>query len=301
MFQWIFVTYVFYAAFLNGAFQSDKLRLFIPYLIFGHILSTILLIMDVGQQEWEANPWFYEHNLLSLFTIYILCELSVNRRYPKAIWVLLFYILALTALTDRVSVQGLNLILLFVCFFRVHPAVITVFAIFVIIFPVATALNISDNDLAQMADVDFNVYIRMDFVRGAYTSFLDSPFLGIGFDNLYRPANFPYLATHPLLNDLESLALVSNHHSVFDTFLRFGLILAPLFLWPIFRQMYVPSYDRNVQIGIMVLAFGLSFNAYFEQQVQISSVCFMTAFLLLKNASLRRAATAQGRYPRIGT
>lgn len=308
MFQWIFATYTFYTAFHNGAFEVRQLPKFLPYLALGHLLAAVLLALDIGQQPWEANPLFYEHNLLSFFTIFVLARMATDSTNRRALWYLVAYLLVLTVLTDRMSVIALNLAVLGVLFVRIPPVLLAGFALFTLLSPIYAALTISQTALVRLIDVDFNTYIRMEFIGSAASMLKGHLLTGVGFDTLHRSLNYAYAQVHPLLNDPEFVASVSNHHSFFDTVFRFGLILGPIFLWPILRQLLVSGHDRAAQAGILFQAFGLSFNAYFEQQGQITTVCFITALLMVENRvrhaerrGISRRSRAAGQRPSLAT
>lgn len=300
LFQFLFLTYGFLTGFHNGAFEAARLPRFLPYLVIGHICSFALPAAGIGQ--WADAPLFYEHNALSYFTIFVLLRTWMERGDARVFLILVLYLAALAAMTDRMSAIALSVGIIGFSLVRPPPAPLAILALTIQFFPIYAAINASESDLLRMSDADFNTYIRMEFIRSAWSMLSDHLLTGVGFDTLNRPISYPYIMFHPLLNNLEELETVTNHHSIFDTMFRFGPIFGLIFLWPILRNLYVRSRDPAVQAGILFQAFGLSFNAWLENQIMLSLVCFVTAVLMVENAKVRhgRARAYTGRETRTG-
>ena len=128
--------------------------------------------------------------------------------------------------------------------------------------------------------MDHNTYIRAEFVRGAFPLLADKPLFGLGFGPSYRPLNFNYLSTHSLLTNMQHLNIVSNHHSVFDTAYRLGMVPAACFVFALFVRPNLKNYSRILKFTMLTLGIGLSLNAWFENQAQMLIVASLSALLL---------------------
>lgn len=294
IFQFFFFAYVLQAAFHDGAFEPERLVRFLPYLVVGHLASALLPAAGVGQQEWEDNPPFYEHNLLTFFTIFALIRVSDRKLFRFATPCLVAYILALTLLTNRISVIALSVFILSTLVLRPHPLILAVASMALLLFPIYTALSATPTEMVMANDIHHDTYMRMEFIRSAYSVLKDHLVFGVGFGTPWRSGSFDYLTQHVLFTDPEQLAAVSNHHSLFDTYFRFGLIFGTVFMWPFYQQIFSWSRDRAIQVGTVFLSVGLSFNAYFENHNEISLVAFVVAMTIAEAERRRRGAVALG-------
>ena len=284
MVQFVICTYAFYTAFYNGVFDEDNLGWFVIPLVLGHLNSIVLSILGVGSWD-EDRPAFTEHNTLTFFTIFLLLSKIDARRGCLPVFALIAYVATLALFTDRTSVHALSLCVIALIVVRLPPIAIATAAAVIILYPIYFALTASNTELMAMANADFrNTFIRVEFLRSAAYLFsqdlTNHLLMGMGFGTDFRTVNFNYFRPHPLLIDPEKVASTSNHHSIFDVYFRFGLIFGTVFLWPIIRQFYIPSRSLAPKAGIFFLAFGLSFNAYLDNELEVSLVSFIVALLL---------------------
>ncbi len=291
MIQLVFCIYAFYTAFYNGIFEEETLGWFVIPLVLGHINAIALTILGVGSWD-EDRPAFTEHNTLTFFTIFLLLSKIDARRGRLPALALVAYMLTIALFTDRTSVHALSLCVIALIFVRPPPIAIVTAAAVVIIYPILFALTASDSQLAAVANADYrNTFIRVEFIRSAAYLFSkdlsNHLLLGMGFGTDFRTTNFNYLRPHPLLVDDLNVASISNHHSIFDVYFRFGLVFGTVFLWPIVRQFYIASCTLAPKAGIFFLTFGLSFNAYLDNELEVSLVSFIVALLLREQYVLR--------------
>ena len=297
MVQLAICTYAFYTAFHSGIFEEDKLGWFVIPLVLANINSVALTILGVGSWD-EDRPAFTEHNTLTFFTIFLLMSKIDARRGRLPVVALVAYMAALALFTDRISVHALSLCVIALTMVRLPPAVIATAAAVIIIYPIVFALTANTTELMAMANADVrNTFIRVEFMRSAAYLFAQDLAnhlaLGMGFGTDFRTTNFNYFRPHPLLIDPEKVASTSNHNSIFDVYFRFGLIFGTVFLWPIIRQFYIASRSLAPKAGIFFLAFGLAFNAYLDNELEVSLVSFIVALLLREQYLIRQRRRAQ--------
>ena len=305
MVQLILCTYAFYTAFYNGVFEEEKLGWFVIPLVLAHINSVALTMLSVGSWD-EDRPAFTEHNTLTFFTVFLLMSKIDARRGRWPVVILVAYMVGLALFTDRFSVHALSLCVVALTFVRLPPVLIATVSAVIIIYPIFFALTASGTELIAMANADLrNAFIRVEFMRSAAYLFSQDLvrhlFIGMGFGTDFRTVNFNYVRPHPLLIDPEKVASTSNHHSIFDVYFRFGLIFGTVFLWPIVRQFYIASRSLAPKAGIFFLAFGMSFNAYLDNELEVSLVSFILALLLREQYLIRQRRRAPRLHPSMRT
>ncbi|MBB4053778.1 hypothetical protein GGR20_003440 [Devosia subaequoris] len=152
----------------------------------------------------------------------------------------------------------------------------------VVFLPIALYLSIDNNTTAALIGYDYNTYIRSEFIRAAWGLLKDKLVFGVGFGPEFRPRAFNYMTTHPLLNDPNAILLVSNHHSIFDTAYRLGIPMAGVLMYVLFVSPKLSSEDKMGKFFMLALAFGMSINAWFEDQAQVVMVAMLSVFLITR-------------------
>lgn len=181
--------------------------------------------------------------------------------------------------TGRSSVAMLLAVIL-VAYWVPLPRRLTLLAVaLILIMPIAFYLWVDPQTLIQVYAFDHNTGIRAEFVRGASHLLEQSPAFGLGFGGPYRPINFPYLYRHPLLNDLDAVHIVSNHHSLFDIAFRLGIPSAAVFAIGVFWSPMRSTHTAIVSVLGIVAAFGLSFNAWLENQYMLPQLVLLIALM----------------------
>ncbi|WIV49745.1 hypothetical protein QQG91_08650 [Marivivens sp. LCG002] len=146
--------------------------------------------------------------------------------------------------------------------------------------PIYIYLDLDISQLNTLSIIDFNSYIRADFIRGAMFTLKDNLLTGVGFGPAYRPINFSYLSDHPLLNQVSEMQRVSNHHSIFDVAYRLGIPATIPLIYEIFIAPRLSGNDSSLKFLMISLALGLSVNAWFENQAQLPLMALISATII---------------------
>ena len=236
------------------------------------ILSTIITFTA----NWVTIGYVHEFTPNSLFLVVALLYAFPLRAWNVclAISVILIFLTA-----GRASPMLTGLILVGMRVFPLPSNLTKMIAIVLIVFPIVFYLTIEPSTLFSLLGIDHNAYIRAEFVRSAYEMLKNDLIFGVGFGPGYRPLNFNYLTQHTLLTDTVALQTVSNHHSIFDVALRVGVPAAVYFVVVLFIS---PKTKGNnlANAMLLVLALGVSANAWFENQAQLLNVILISAVLI---------------------
>lgn len=181
--------------------------------------------------------------------------------------------------TGRSSVAMLLAIIL-VAYWIPLPRRLTLLVVsLILIVPIVFYLAVDPQTLIHVYAFDHNTGIRAEFIRGATHLLEQSPIFGVGFGGPYRPINFPYLYRHTLLNDLDAVHIVSNHHSLFDIAFRLGIPSAVVFAIGVFWSPMRSRHTTIVPVLSIVAASGLSFNAWLENQYMLPQLVLLIALM----------------------
>jgi hypothetical protein len=180
---------------------------------------------------------------------------------------------------DRVSVHFVSFIFITLYWIRLPDRVTIIFSLAILVLPVVFYLACEPDAIRWLYRLDPNTGIRAEFIRGASSLLQESPIFGTGFGGPYRPPNFSYVHEHNLLNDVAAVHIVSNHNSLFDIALRLGVPVAILFALGIFNVSKQARASPTFPLLCLVVAAGLSFNAWFENQAQLPQLVLALAFM----------------------
>jgi hypothetical protein len=195
---------------------------------------------------------------------------------------------------DRVSVQFVSLLFVALYWIRPPDRVTILLSAVILIFPIAFYLFCEPDTVRWLYRIDPNTGIRAEFIRGASSLLQQSPILGTGFGGPYRPPNFTYVREHNLLNDMVEVHIVSNHNSLFDVALRLGVPVSIMFAWGIFSVSKQARLSSTFPLLCIVVAAGLSFNAWFENQAQLPQLVLALVFMHAGQAIGRNHAVRPG-------
>ena len=171
-----------------------------------------------------------------------------------------------------------------ICYvFPVHLRIAKVLAMVIVAAPVVIYLNLSHSELLGALQFDHNTYIRAEFMRGSVEYIKHNFLFGIGFDHPYRDVGFHYITHHPFLIRPDIVDIVSNHHSIYDTVLRTGIVGAGPLCWLLWGGVRPTRGRRFTAFLLLMMAFGLSLNAWMEDQKHLAMVAVIA---VLSNRAL---------------
>ena len=246
----------------------------------GLIVVSILYETFLNPREDAAGHWLAFHNI-SINMLALTAAFFLQDRYERRRMVVPFVVfIAFSMLAAyRSTVDIFFIVAALFYFVRLPPAVTKAICAVLIFGPIVIYLTADRDTLIAMLDFDHNTYVRAEFMRGALPTLLQNPVFGVGFDVPFRDNQYAYLTDHPLLRLDESVSVVSNHHSIFDTALRLGALGAGLLYYMVFiRPKLGPGYGYR-GILMVAMALGLGSNAWFENQNQIAQVALLMALL----------------------
>jgi hypothetical protein len=126
----------------------------------------------------------------------------------------------------------------------------------------------ADDTLREFFLLDDNAEIRSEMIKGANHLISNFNFAtGIGFGRPFRSTEYDYDLDHPLLYSDYMIFQISNHNSLFDIFLRTGLVGYLVFLIYIFRvhiQLKTTTTNAFTGISLAIAAFSMVVNAYLD-------------------------------------
>lgn len=244
------------------------------FLVAAALASTVYggYLLDVGANQSDVSITLIAW-MLGLF-------IRGGERQPVTHFLAVLGVaIAILAITDRSSVVLILLTIPAMYLLSVPRHVLRLGVLVILLAPILFYLVLSYHDLLRLYQLDHNTGIRADFIRGGASLLGQSPLFGIGFGEPYRPTGFSYGEEHQLLNEVESVHIVPNHHSLFDVALRLGIPAAALFWWGVFNT--APSaVDRRVYpLLAVVAAVELSFNAWLENQYMLPQLTIIVAMM----------------------
>lgn len=228
--------------------------------------------------EYSTRGYIHEFSINTF--MFLILVLFGKYRVIWALVVLGIYFV-IFIFSDRFSPLLVLLLLALGRFLPISSKLAKFAALFLILFPPSVYLTIAPEVLYELRRWDHNTYIRAEFIRAAFSNLQENPIFGMGFGPNYRPSNYAYLSTHPLLTNGNLLAIVPNHHSVFDLAYRLGIPAAAIFIWANFIAPVVKS-DRLANSLMLVLAVSLSLNAWLENQLHLPMVGLISGILITK-------------------
>ncbi|MEZ5744051.1 MAG: O-antigen ligase family protein [Sphingomonadaceae bacterium] len=256
----------------------------------------VVILYKLVEIFWFTSPVFNDFTINSLaLCAGILCRSREGKL--RLYWQFVGATIVLLAAYARAG--PIFIILSFVVFyhFSIAATLVRIFATVLIFFPLVIYLSIDDATMLSLKEIDFNTYIRAEFIRGALPTFLEAPLFGSGFEVPYRDVRYAgYLVDHPLLRVDFRADFVSNHHSIFDIALRLGIFGAGLFY---FLTVLRPGLLRSEQwrsFLLVALAQGFGMNAWFENQNQLIQAILILALL---NTDIVKNSNANLRAPQV--
>ena len=244
------------------------------------VTSTLYESLFVDNVDFSGDRLLSVHNIsinvIALTVSFFLLDRSERYRmiFPMAFFVV-FGLLVSYRITASLYYYFCGI--LFLLTFR--SVTIKAICALLVLGPIVLYLAADKDTLAEFLKFDHNTYVRAEFMRGAFPTLLQNPVFGVGFDVPFRDTHFAYLTDHPLLRTDDQANLVSNHHSIFDTALRLGLLgAAALYYWVFVKPELGKGYSYR-SIMMIALALGLGSNAWFENQHQIAQVTLIIALL----------------------
>jgi hypothetical protein len=229
-----------------------------------------------------SGPLGFAHSDLGMTLMMLLVGLFVRGEQQHRLMTFLVILavgVALLLVTQRLTVLLLSAVLLTIYWMPLRPWMTATMVAIVLFTPIIFYLGIDNTTVKWLYQLDHNTSIRAEFIRGGANLLAQSPLVGIGFGEPYRPTAFPYMHRHPLLNDAIAVSTVPNHHSLFDVALRLGIPAALGLAWGIFAASGKRERGSLVAMLSIVAAVGMSFNAWFENQYALPELVLVIALL----------------------
>jgi len=276
-FQFCIMFIVFINIFLRIDFDRLKsLRLFF-------ITSLIIIIFYVVKVRVYGYSDYSGYDICVAFYsiqfLYVTAKLSDQ----KTKYLIPFLCLSLLIfIADRASFLLISFICVFYGYLRPGAFFTYLSCLLVIILPLAAAGFITDDLLSYVYSIDYNTAIRIEFLQSAFSVVSFPNFIGVGFGEHYRNEFYVAFLGHTLLSDTDSLSLVSNHNSIFDTFYRLGILGVSLLLYLLFFKHKISRMDSTEGFSMVVLSIGLSVDAWMENQLQLPAFSFLISYLIAK-------------------
>lgn len=269
-----------------GRDSIERLLLALPLWVYAALCLLYLAVqVKVG--------YVYEVGVLEAFML-VRIAASPHQRRPLLL-LLVGYLLCMYGISTRSTPLVVALVVLLVALVQLPrgawkcayllPIVITPFLGFLLM-----GLTLSDSVL----DIDDNAEIRLEMLKGASSQIgIDEFLFGTGFATPFRDAHYAYAFWHPLLNEPFAVHQVSNHNSLFDVFLRFGIFGYAAFCVLFLKVASLDRVDsRYAYILLFVVMYSLSVNAYLDSTRLAHSCAAMIGglYILLRP---RRVAAGQ--------
>lgn len=271
---------------------------------------VVLCLFYLGVQTHVG--YVYEVGVLEAYMM--VCVGASAQRRNTMLVLLTTYLLLMYLISTRDTPLAAALIVMVVWMLKMPrqlykymyltPIFVTPFVGFILM-----RMDLSDSVLVE----DGNIEIRLEMLKGASAQLgLDEILLGMGFGSPFRDTSYAYAFWHPLLNERFAVFKVSNHNSLFDVFLRFGIFGYVLFC-VLFLKIF--SLDRlSSRYGyvlLFIVLYSLSVNAYLDSTRLAHSCAAMIGgiYILLKpryfgagyNISRKQFLAAEPRDEPIGT
>lgn len=285
--------WAFYLSQVNHFWQFPVLFLGFSSIVlnsnFYEVLSNKIVVSLAGA-IWIASVFnalatrgYVQEYDITVFVLIIYCFLSSHWNRRESIGILVLVSVTCMLTMPRSSSALIILLLWFVYFFQIPGKLIKVMCVVIILTPIFFVALLDLGQLRELLYFDHNSYIRIEFLRGGLPILYDNFLFGAGFSTPYREINFHYLSDHALISRVTDVNIISNHHSVFDISLRLGIFAAISFVYTLFLRPNITAQDKMKKGFLLILAVGVSVNAWFENQTQLPMLCFLASICLFAN------------------
>lgn len=225
----------------------------------------------------------YEVGVLEAFMLIRLAVEPRQRGWMLAM--LLGYLVLMFLISTRTTPVGIALLVAGCCLLKPPKPLLKGVAVTVILLTPVAGFMLMGLDLSEsMKHVDDNAEIRLEMVKGASAMMGVGEFLhGVGFGGPYRDPAFDYAFWHPLLDASFLVHQVSNHNSLFDLFLRLGILVYALFAVLFLRVLWLGRATNHYTYALLfVVLFSLSVNAYLDStRLSHAFAAFIVGLMLL--------------------
>lgn len=225
----------------------------------------------------------YEVGVLEAFMLIKSCTSS--RGSARVLALLLAYLLLMFLISTRTTPLVVAMIIAAVWLIKC-PLVLAKYTYigFLVMSPIYGFIMYHWDVELDVSGIDDNAAIRLEMIKGATSLIGLKEFIfGVGFGVPFRNVDYDYAFIHPLLNRMDNVMQTSNHNSMFDIFLRFGVLIYVLFSVVFLRALKldrIKSY-RNYSI-LFVTLYSLSVNAYMDSsRLAPSCAALLIGVLLL--------------------
>ncbi|WP_268799384.1 hypothetical protein [Pseudomonas huanghezhanensis] len=217
---------------------------------------------------------------VGIFETYLLIRLTVSDKSRlRLVCMLIGYFMLMFVISTRATPFVVGALVALVYFMKVPKRILSTFYISVVILTPMYGFIMYYLDIEQhVSGTVENAAIRLEMIKGA-TSMIGVKefFLGTGFGVPFRDVNYSYSFPHPLLNDIGEVMQVSNHNSIFDVFLRFGLFFYALFAVVFLRVLSVGQIEGTRAYALLFITlYNLSINAFLDS----TRLCHVSALLI---------------------
>jgi len=217
----------------------------------------------------------YEVGVLEAF---LLIRLAISdRRRVLLLTMFIVYMLLEYMISTRSTPMIVAMLIVAVFVFRPPRRPMQLFYIAVIILTPAYGFLMYHWDIElDVSGVDDNAAIRLEMIKGATSLIGVKEFLlGTGLGVPFRNMDYDYAFSHPLLNSFHDVMQVSNHNSIFDFFLRFGVVAYILFALIILKAGSLSNIlsPRSYAL-VFITLYNLSVNAYLDS-TRLTVACAM--------------------------
>lgn len=225
-------------------------------------LLDFLLIFYIAAQLLFVT---YEYEISGVEICYIIkCIFggSKNRLY-----ILSIYFFTMAIISTRSTPLFFCIFSLLTLYSAPWRALRLIGVVFLLLIPLLPYVYSGFEFITKILESDDNGNIRIEMIQGAGAQLnLLTFFSGIGFGTPFRDSLYAYEIGHPLLTEISSVYKISNHNSLYDLFLRLGVLIYYFF---IFRILSIKLLLKNKVSNVLffmyiVIIYSLFFNAYLD-------------------------------------
>lgn len=278
IFQFFIYYTLFSNIFRNVSFVSFFTRNIIFYLCLCLMFIFFVKVTFLGRPDYSG----LDINFVSLMVaIWVFIQ---GKSSGTKLLYLIFFLFFSISIASRSSFLFIVFVFVFVFVFfngiSLPRYLVNISALFIILLPIFLALGVSYSSLDIIYQDDFNAGIRLEFLRSAMSNLDGINILGLGFGLEYRNISYDYLINHVFLVDEDGVNIISNHHSVFDTYYRLGIVGVTLFLYSILIKNSGRTFIGIEVFLVISISVGLSVDAWFENQLQMPMFAYLSALLM---------------------
>ncbi|MFG3454841.1 O-antigen ligase family protein [Stutzerimonas stutzeri] len=272
--------------------SRDELWLFINRLPSGIYILLCLVYLFIQLRV----GYVYEVGVLEAFMLIKAC--SNDKARNQTLLLLLAYLLIMFLISTRSTPLIVAAIIAIVFFFRCPRSVLKLGYLAVLILSPIYGFIIFHLDVeVDVSGIDDNAAIRLEMIKGATSMIGIQEFLiGVGFGVPFRSITYDYAFGHPLLVVLDNVMQTSNHNSLFDLFLRFGVVVYIVFGIVFMRALKLGQVRNSSCYALLyVTLYLLSVNAYTDStRLAPSCAVFLVGILLLTSRQSRQSVPHPG-------